>query len=207
MKSIRAPVLRRDDVNRVPVLTGRGGVVAVRPVSRPMQYGAVGLEGDAGRRAGSRRKEPLHHGADCLSARFPVYRTVVPPHFVPISPRLVFHPCPSGCNGVPIGVWTDERRGHDRQAPPDRRSVSSRSSPTFVTAVQPTREMCPSSGMSFVFPLTFVKFLTTISFSRFCGFPRLFTLYFHLCHFPDAFLPSLSAQQTGATRPPFHLEP
>lgn len=44
-------------------------------------------------------REPLHH-ARLPVCVFPSTNTL---HFplAPIHPRLVFHPCPSGCNGVP----------------------------------------------------------------------------------------------------------
>ena len=54
------------------------------------------------------RSEALHHGRlpVCM---VPSAHTLLSP-LVPISPRLVFHSCPSGCNGVPwVSGWMEVR--------------------------------------------------------------------------------------------------
>lgn len=66
-----------------------------------LQQSAAGLEGEAGGCAGSMRREKnrvLFIMADCLSLYIPV--SILPFCLIPIYPWLVFHLCPSGCNGV-----------------------------------------------------------------------------------------------------------
>lgn len=155
-----------DDVNRymLPGLTAerREGVR-----ERGRCWGRSAGRGIAAERSGAWRgcgrtrwvreeeqgREPLHHG------RLPV--RVVPSAYtlLPIAPRLVFHPCPSGCNGVP-GRLDGWRCGRCWQPLLEHHSILWRSPKTWVITVRHTGEMWPSPGVSFIFPVAFVQFLT-----------------------------------------------
>lgn len=150
--------------------------------------------------------EPLHHG------RLPVCVVPSAPYIaspiVPISPQLVFHPCPSGHNGVP--GWLDGWRCPCYWQPLlDCHSFLSRSPKTWVIAVHRTLGKCsPFSRVSFIFPVVFLQFLTPF-FSPFISVSSpplsLHTpdclLFFPLVPFSRAFSPSFSALQNGPTRP------
>lgn len=116
-------------------------------------------EGGMGRGASLSWQIACLCGSQCPYILFPL---------VPVSPRLVFHPYPSECNGVP-GCLDGWRYGHYWQPLLERHSFLSRSPKTWVIAAHHTGEMCSFSGASFILPVAFVQFLST-PFSHFCPF-------------------------------------
>lgn len=137
-------------------------------------------------------REPLHHG------RLPV--RVVPSAYtlLPIAPRLVFHSCPSGCNGVP-GCLDGWRWGRCWQPLLEHHSILWRSPKTWVITVRHTGEMWPSPGVSFIFPVAFDNFSPPLFSFLSPSSPRSFTRFFPLD--PS----SLTALRTGAILDPFSL--
>lgn len=160
------------------------------------QWGLKGMQEDVlGPRGGTGKGDSSSWQIACLCGS---QRPYISFPLVPISPRLVFHPCPSGCNGVP-GCLDGWRCGHYWQPWLERHSFLSGSPKTWVIAVHHTGEMWPSSGVSLILPVVLAQFLTTL-FSHFCPFlscfsmyPRLFTFFPPLVPFSHLFFPSFSA--------------
>lgn len=122
-------------------------------------------------------------------------------------PRLVFHPCPSGCNGVP-GCLDGWRRGHYWQPVLKRHSFLSWSSKTWVIATYPTGAplyVCPSSSPLHVYNFSLALF-SFLSLSLPCCC-TLQIVYSFSCFLSFPTLPFLPFQHSRLVVPdPFHLE-
>ena len=70
------------------------------------QWGLKGMQEDVlGPRGGTGKGASTSWQIACLCGS---QRPYIAFSLVPISPRLVFHPCPSGCNGVPwVSGWME----------------------------------------------------------------------------------------------------
>lgn len=116
--------------------------------------------------------EALHHGRLLVSAA-PKPHTFLS-NLTPVSPRLVFHPCPSGCNKVPGCGWMDGEAAAATCSPNLGRNNKAHG------GNEPPIRCILITPVSFVQFLTIpVSFLFPVPFNSFCPFLPALTHSLH----------------------------
>lgn len=166
------------------------------------QWGLKGMqEGILGPKGGTGKGDSLSWQIACLCGSQLPY---IPFPLIARTPRLVFHPCPSGCNGVP-GCLDGWRCGHYWQPLLECHSVPS--SPKTCNSCTPQRGNVPLFRCGLHFPccictISHNLFLISVYFFLpFLCVPQIVYSFFPLSPVYHAFFSSFSTEQTGATRP------
>lgn len=163
-----------------------------------VQWGLKGIwEDTLGPREGKGKGPSSSSQIACLCGS---QRPYIASTLIPIYPRLVFHLCPSGCNGVP-GCLDGWRCGCCWQPLLEHHSFLSRSPKTWVIAIHHTGEMCHSP---YNFSLPFFSF-QPLTLLFFC-IPQI--VYSFFPRFPFCMHALRPFQHCGLVLSgPFHLKP